>query len=62
MVRLVEDPCDGFLRIRVDGSWVAPKCIYFRHNGEWLPINALRVMRDGEWHAVFIPQLELQAV
>lgn len=62
MVRLVEDPVDGFLRIRIDGVWVAPRVIYFRHNGEWHPINALRVMRDGEWRAVFVGNAQLQAV
>lgn len=61
MVRLVEDPVDGFLRIRINDAWVAPRSIYLRHNGEWQLVNALRIRIDGEWRAVFVNTLQLQA-
>ena len=60
MVRLVNDQ-EGFLRIRLDDSWVMPRAIYLRHNGEWRAINALNIMVDGTWRAVFVYQHERQA-
>lgn len=62
MVRLVEDPVDGFLRIRIDDAWVAPRAIYLRHNGEWHPVNALNIMQNNEWRAVFVGTADRQGV
>lgn len=62
MVRLVENPVDGFLRIRIDDAWVSPRAIFLRHNGEWHPIKSLNLMVDGEWRAVFVHSHQLQVV
>jgi hypothetical protein len=62
MVRLVEDPIDGFLRIRVDGAWVTPRAIYLRHNNEWHPLKSLNIMVENEWRAVFVNSHRLQVV
>lgn len=60
MVRLVNDQ-DGFLRIRINDSWVMPRGIYLRHNGDWRAVNSLSIKVDGEWRAVFVYQDEKQA-
>lgn len=60
MVRFVNET-DGFLRIRIDDSWVAPHAIYLRHNCEWHQIKSGRIMTDGEWRYIFVFSKDLQA-
>lgn len=60
MVRFVNET-DGFLRIRIDDSWVAPQAIYLRHNCEWQQIKSGRIMTDGKWRYIFVFSKDLQA-